>query len=128
MEKAGPGVQAAAADEPEPSRVTRNPSHTHPRPLLNLSAPAGLNPVHSFGQHGPGISGFARLGAGHWGQREVQTSPVCEEHPVQGGYRPIITAFRRQLIGEGGLYKHRGPAPALRRPTSSLLVSRHFGH
>lgn len=76
-----------------------HPSHRNAEPLLNHSAPAGLNLVHSFGQYVPGISGFARLSAGHWGQREVPTSPVCKEYPVQGGYRPVITASRRQQMG-----------------------------
>ena len=86
-----------------------HPPQRNPRPLLNLSAPTGLNPVHSFGQHGPGISGFARLSTGHWGQREVQTSPVCEKHPVQCVYRPIITAIRRQQIRNGGTVQTQRP-------------------
>ena len=105
-----------------------HPSQRNAKPLLNHSAPAGLNLVHSFGQYVPGISGFARLSAGHWGQREVQRSPVCKEHPVQGGYRPIITAFRRQQMGGGDCANSEALAPALWRPTSSLLLSRHFGH
>lgn len=50
--KAGPGRQAAAADELEPRRAAHDPSQTHPRETpgpLNLSAPPRPEPVHSFG-------------------------------------------------------------------------------
>ena len=58
-----------------------DPPQRNPRPLLNLSAPAGLNPVHSFGRHGPGISGFATLEAAQGAPREPRRDSRGERSP-----------------------------------------------